>query len=77
MQQIAWGAIPGKRFSDLTRRPFGGRMRRHVEVNRVTPVMAYHHKYKQQAKAHGPSELAHVSGEQRSADSSDGLSGCN
>jgi hypothetical protein len=54
MQQIAWGAIPGKRFSDLPRRPFGGRMRRHVEVNRVTSVMAYHHKYKQQAKAHGP-----------------------
>jgi hypothetical protein len=54
MQQIARGAIPGKRFGDLTRRPFGGRMRGHVEVHRVTPVMAYHHKYKQQAKAHGP-----------------------
>jgi len=54
MQQIAWGAIPGKRFSDLTRRPLGGRMGRHVEVNRVTSVMAYNHKYKQQAKAHGP-----------------------
>src|SRR4030095_12407612 len=54
MQQIAGGAIPGKRFSDLAGRPFGGGMRRHVEVNRVTPGMTYHHKYKQQAKAHRP-----------------------
>jgi len=54
MQQITRRAIPRKRFSDLPRRPFGGRMRRHVEVNRVTPVMAHHHKYKQQAKADGP-----------------------
>src|SRR4030095_737245 len=54
MQQITRGAIPRKRFSDLPCRPLGGGMRRHVEVNQVTPVMAHHHKYKQQAKADGP-----------------------
>jgi hypothetical protein len=33
------GAIPGKGFSDLPGRPFGGRMLRHVDVNRVSPLM--------------------------------------
>ena len=28
-------------------------MRNHVEVNRVSPMMTQHNKYKQQAKAHG------------------------
>src|ERR1051325_5253742 len=54
VQQITRCTIPRERFSHLSCRPFGGGMRRHVEVNQVTPVMAYHQKYKQQAKAHRP-----------------------
>ena len=54
MQQIFRGAIPGKRFSDLPRRPFGGRMLRHVEVSRVSPLMAQRNKYEQQAEIQGP-----------------------
>ncbi len=45
---------PRKRFSDLPRRPFGGRMLRHVEVNRVSPLMAQHNKYEQQAEIQDP-----------------------
>ena len=54
MQQIAGGAILGKRFCDLAGRPFGGRMLRHVEVNRVSPLMTQHNKYEQQAEIQGP-----------------------
>ena len=48
------GRYPRERFSDLPRRPFGGRIRRHVEVNRVSPLLAQRNKYEQQAEIQGP-----------------------
>jgi hypothetical protein len=52
VQQITQGAIPWKCFSDLPGRPFGCRMRGHVEVNGATPAIGQDYEYKQQAKAH-------------------------
>src|SRR5947207_1966788 len=44
---LPWVRYPTEKLQRFAGRPCGGRMRRDVEVNGVSPVMGHHHKYKQ------------------------------